>query len=169
MAWFDNWRAARHLRASPYRAALAALTPGLQACWRHDAPYAYPGIPTGAWFFACAAEGLLDFFDAAARSSRPCILPSKAADSVWRIWLRHDAAGLERFCRAHVGAAPTHALPAAPGPGPLSGALLDTLEACARIAGTPPPSPRRPGRPPGHGGLRAAQPGAGRRPRPQRR
>lgn len=111
MDWFDKWRAARHLRKSPYQAALAALPRGLQAHWRENAPQEFEGIRTDALFFVRAAEGLVHFFDVAGRSSQPCALPSRAADSVWHAWLRFDALGLEGFCIAHFGSAVPHPEP----------------------------------------------------------
>lgn len=101
MGWMNRLRAARLQRTSPWRAALADLPAELEPCWRKSAPLEYEGIPTDAFFFVRAAEGLLRFFDIAAR--RPCALPSDAADSVWHAWLRMDPASLDRFCRHHFG------------------------------------------------------------------
>src|SRR5438128_11621684 len=99
MEWISKRRAARRVRTSPSRVMLDDLPPRLESSWRHSAPNEYQGIPTDAFFFARAAEGLMIFFDAATRSGRPCALPSDAADSVWHAWLRQDPAGLARFCR----------------------------------------------------------------------
>jgi len=121
MGWMNGLRAARLRRTSPWRAALADLPTGLESCWRASAPREYEGIQTDAFFFVRAAEGLLRFFDIAAR--RPCALPSDAADSVWHAWLRMDPVSLERFCRTHFGTALPHT-----GRGDMAhGALLRTF------------------------------------------
>jgi hypothetical protein len=103
MAWFDDWRALKLVRYSTYRTALAALPVGLEAYWKHSAPQEYKGIPTNAFFFVRAAEGLMNFFDIITRSGKPCALPSEAADSVWHAWLRWNPAGLDYFCIEHFG------------------------------------------------------------------
>lgn len=126
MEWFKKQRAARRVRNSPYRAALEDLPPALASSWRHSAPQEYPGIRTDAFFFACAAEGLMNFFDVAARCGKPCALPSEAADSVWHAWLRCDPLGLQAFCRKHFGFVVPHVERAGLG----EGALLNTLAAC---------------------------------------
>ncbi|WP_296948585.1 hypothetical protein [uncultured Massilia sp.] len=130
-AWIERWRAARRLRTSRHARQLAALPPGLEAYWRRSAPQEYQGIPTDAFFFVRAAEGLMDFFDAVRRSGRACALPSDAADSVWHAWLRHDPAGLARFCQAHFGRPVPHIEREGLG----SGALLHTLSACRSLDG----------------------------------
>ncbi len=117
-------RARRHVRGSFYRPMLQDLPAGLEQAWRQSAPQAYPGIRTDAFFFACAVEGLLRFFDAAGRSSTPCALPSEAADSVWHAWLRHDPIGLERFCRQHFGQVIPHVERAGLGSNALAGTLM---------------------------------------------
>jgi hypothetical protein len=140
MGWLNELRAARLRRTSPWRAALADLPPGLESDWRTSAPREYEGIPTDAFFFVRAAEGLLRFFDAVRHSGRPCALPSNAADSVWHAWLRRDPIGFERFCRRHVGAAVPHIERAA-----LAGnALLHTFAACRARDGIEPRSMRLP-------------------------
>jgi uncharacterized membrane protein YgcG len=130
MEWINKQRAAWRVRTSPRRAALKDLPSGLEPAWRHSAPHEYQGIPTDAFFFACAAEGLMDFFDAATQSGKPCALPSDAADSVWHAWLRHDPIGLERFCRKHFGAVVPHVEREGLG----AGALLNTFAACHGLA-----------------------------------
>jgi hypothetical protein len=96
------------VRTSRHRAALEALPPTLIHYWRRSAQFEFKGIPQDAFFFARAAEGLMNFFTCVTRNARPCALPSMAADSVWHAWMRLDAAGLERFCIAHFGRAIPH-------------------------------------------------------------
>jgi hypothetical protein len=125
---FDKARAAWRIRTSPWRIPLEDLPPGLEKDWRDSAPHEYLGIRTDAFFFACAAEGLMMFF-AAASGGVPCALPSEAADSVWHAWLRRDSLELERFCHKHFGAAIPHIERAGLG----TGALLNTFVACRRM------------------------------------
>lgn len=140
MGWLNRLRAARLMRTSPWRAALADLPAGLESVWRRDAPRAYEGIPTDAFFFTRAVEGLLRYFDAVRHSERACVLPSDAADSVRHAWLRGDPVGLERFCRRHFGIALPHVEPAAPAPC----ALLHTFAACCARDGVNPGTTRVP-------------------------
>lgn len=145
MKWISDriaqGRARRFMRASIYRSALEDLPVGLDMAWRRAAPKEYPGIRTDAFFFACAAEGLMRFFDAVRRSSRPCALPSEAADSVWHAWLRHDPIGLERFCRKHFGRVIPHVERAALETGALAATLL-TGRRMEKIAPLGPELPR---------------------------
>ena len=129
----NNTRAALRIRTSPHRTALADLPPGLQSSWGATAPLEYEGIRTDAFFFVCAAEGLMDFFAAVTSSPGACALPSDAADSVWHAWLRWDAAGLDDFCIKHFGAAVPHIERAGLG----AGALLNTFVACRKLEGGP--------------------------------
>jgi len=126
MGWFEAWRAVKHIRNSPYQTALAALPAGLQAYWQHSAPQEYPGIPTDAFFFVRAAEGLMNFFDVVTRSGKPCALPSEAADSVWHAWLRWNPAGLDYFCIEHFGCKIPHIERSELG----AGALLNSFVRC---------------------------------------
>jgi hypothetical protein len=140
MGWLNALRAASLRRASPWRAALADLPAGLESYWRASAPREYEGIPTDAFFFARAAEGLLRFFDAVRHSGRPCALPSDAADSVWHAWLRWNPVSLERYCVRHFGATVPHAERAAL----VGNALLHTYAACHARDGIRPRSMRLP-------------------------
>ena len=140
MEWISKWRARRIIRNSRYQKQLADMPAGLEAYWRYSAPREYEGIRTDAFFFARAAEGLMQFFDTVRTSSRPCALPSEAADSVWHAWLRWNPAGLERFCLRHFGQAVPHVERAGLG----AGALPNTLAACRALEGIAPEGPRLP-------------------------
>ncbi|WUR14211.1 hypothetical protein E7V67_003680 [[Empedobacter] haloabium] len=87
--------------ASRNRKALRDVPPGLYDYWARSAPAEFPGIPTDAFFYARATDALLTFFECMKRHRMPCALPSKAADSVWHAWLRHDPVGLDAFCERH--------------------------------------------------------------------
>jgi hypothetical protein len=140
MDWISRMRARRFMRASIHRTALEDLPDGLEAAWQHSAPQEYPGIRTDAFFFVRAAEGLLRFFDAVRFSSRPCALPSEAADSVWHAWLRHDPIDLERFCRKHFGQVVPHVERGGLG----ANALAATLMTCRWLEGIAPLGPGLP-------------------------
>lgn len=131
ITWFNQWRAQQTLTNSRYRTQLADLPPALEPCWRESAAHEYEGIPTDAFFFARAAEGLMQFFDAVTSSGKACALPSEAADSVWHAWLRLDPIGLARFCERHFGAAVPHVERSGLG----SGALLNAFAACRALEG----------------------------------
>ena len=104
----QGMRARRFMAASPYQKQLKDLPPTLFDYWAASARYEFKDIPRDVFFFARAAEALMNFFDCAATSKHPCGLPSKAADSVWHAWLRFAPAGLEAFCRHHFGRAIVH-------------------------------------------------------------
>ena len=93
---------------STYAQVLADVPAALFSHWAQTARIEFPGIPRDAAFYAQSVEGLMMFFDCVAAASRPCALPSRAADSVWHAWARMDAASLERFCIRHFGKAIPH-------------------------------------------------------------
>ena len=93
---------------SRYSPGLSELPEQLYTYWRNTSAVEFKGIPRDAFFFARAAEGLLEFFECVSRSTRPCGLPSKAADSVWHAWARLAPGHLEQFCRRHFGRAIAH-------------------------------------------------------------
>lgn len=90
-------------RRSSFRDALAELPPGLYDFWRHNACQEFLGIPRDLAFFTRAAEGLLTYFECASIDPMPYGLPSLAAESVWKAWLRFSPARLDAFCLAHFG------------------------------------------------------------------
>ncbi|HZX28892.1 MAG TPA: hypothetical protein VFF16_17595 [Telluria sp.] len=133
MGLLTAWRIHRLQRRSRYRAQLRSLPSGLLPYWSSSAPKEFPGLPTSPWFFMRACEGLMLFFDCAARRGRCCGLPSKAADSVWHAWTRFNAAGLDAFCVQHFGRAVPH-LDAAAMPVPMDVALQNTRDAIEAIS-----------------------------------
>lgn len=80
----------------PATVAAAQIPPAVRAAWAHHAPDEFPGlrVDDGAWL--CCSLGLAQFFEACRlqREQGPCALPSRAADSVWHVWLKLDLAGL---------------------------------------------------------------------------
>lgn len=121
---------------------LAEIPPGLFSYWQENAHREFPGIPRDASFYAQSAEGLVMFFDCAAAASRPCALPSRAADAVWHAWTRMDASGLERFCVRHFGKKIPHVERAQMGA--MGVALASCLVQARRRASTPPAGPELP-------------------------
>lgn len=83
-------------RCPPATVAGEQIPPAVRAAWTHHAPDEFPGLPVdnGAWL-RCSL-GLAQFFEACRlqRDQGACALPSKAADSVWHVWLRLDPQGL---------------------------------------------------------------------------
>ena len=99
----DIYRAKRVFETSRYGPALADIPPTLYAYWKSTAQNEFKGIPSDAFFFARATEGLLTFFDCVRTSGKPCALPSAAADLVWHAWATMAPAHLARFCKKHFG------------------------------------------------------------------
>ncbi|MES3022076.1 MAG: hypothetical protein V4857_10890 [Pseudomonadota bacterium] len=99
----NTFRARRLCETSRYRRAMSDIPPSLYAYWKSTARHEFKGIPSDAFFFVRATEGLLTFFDCVRSNARPCALPSAAADSVWHAWSRMAPAQLARFCRHHFG------------------------------------------------------------------
>ncbi|MES2299836.1 MAG: hypothetical protein V4582_22545 [Pseudomonadota bacterium] len=99
----DRFRASRVQSRSRYAAARRQIPKELFAHWKRTAPAEFPAIPVSAYFYASATEGLLSFFECAARSPNACALPSKAADSVWHAWSRYSQSGLDAFCKRQFG------------------------------------------------------------------
>ena len=125
---------------SAYALLLGDLPSGLYAHWCDTASHEFKGIPRDAFFFARAAEALMEFFDCVSRSASPCGLPSKAADSVWHAWAQLAPAHLERFCMEHF-ARPIPHIEAAGMPEPMNAALGVCLVAARRIEQKAPAGP----------------------------
>lgn len=101
MNWLNEWRAARVIKRSRYKAALEDMPTELYAYWARTAGKEFEGIPRDAFFYVRAAEGLLTFFECVRYSGKPCGLPSKAADSVWHAWMRWSQVDLDAFTFRH--------------------------------------------------------------------
>lgn len=97
-------------RCPPATLAAGQIPPAVRACWAHQAPEEFPGLAVddGAWL-RCSL-GLAQFFEACRlqREQGPCALPSKAADSVWHVWLRLDPAGLADWQQRYFGRVVEH-------------------------------------------------------------
>jgi hypothetical protein len=132
----DNFRAMRVRQTSDYPYATASIPPNLYAYWKRTARIEFKGIPSDAFFFASACEGLLKFFDCVRSSDKPCALPSAAADSVWHAWARLDPARLEQFCLDYFGRTIAHT-EAADMSVPMEQALANSLVTARRLERLP--------------------------------
>ncbi|MFG6489557.1 hypothetical protein ACG04R_22970 [Roseateles sp. BYS78W] len=76
--------------------AAAQIPPAVRAAWAHHAPDEFPGLAVDDAAWLRCSLGLAQFFEACRlqHEQGPCALPSKAADSVWHVWLQLDPAGL---------------------------------------------------------------------------
>jgi hypothetical protein len=100
-AWWarrvENGRAQElRKRCPPATVAAAQIPPAVRAAWVHHAPDEFPGLATDDAAWLRCSLGLAQFFEACRLQSGQgaCALPSKAADSVWHVWLKLDPAGL---------------------------------------------------------------------------
>ena len=102
-----QWRATRRQRQLRQRSAMLAQwvqeIPGsVRTYWLAHAGAEVPGWQPSEADWPFAAGALMQFFDAC-RGAPDCALPSRAADSLWHLWLAHDSAGLASFQRQHFG------------------------------------------------------------------
>lgn len=144
LSTWQQWRAQRIMRRSRYSKQLAEMPANLFDYWKSSAKNEFNGIPGDAVFFARAAEGLIAFFDCASHDSKPCALPSLAADSVWHAWQRLSPLKLEAFCRRNFGRNIPH-VERANMPGNMDDALAVCLVRAREREGIRPAGPRLPG------------------------
>ncbi|MES2758620.1 MAG: hypothetical protein V4693_14700 [Pseudomonadota bacterium] len=133
----DHLRAARVRHMSCYWRATADIPATLYPYWKRTAHYEFKGIPRGAFFFARATEGLLNFFDCVRTSGKPCALPSAAADSVWHAWAKMAPASLDAFCIKHFGRTIPHLEKAEMG-ARMDGALANCIAVARQLRGDDP-------------------------------
>lgn len=138
-------RQALRLRCPPATVAADQIPPTVRAAWAHHAPNEFPGLPVddGAWL-RCAL-GLAQFFEACRlqRGHGPCALPSRAADSVWHVWLRLDPHGLADWQQRYFGREVAHREAEALGAPPQECLARAWVGAC-RSEGLGPLGPRLP-------------------------
>ena len=140
-AWWARRREGRQGQALRKRCpaatrAAAQIPTAVRAAWAQQAPDEFPGLAVddGAWLHCTL--GLAQFFEACRlqREQGPCALPSKAADSVWHVWLRTDPAGLGAWQQRHFGQAVEHREAEALG-APLDECLARTWAGACRSEG----------------------------------
>ena len=76
--------------------AAAQIPSEIRAAWAERAPEEFPGLAVDDGSWLCCSVGLAQFFEVCRlqHAHGPCALPSKAADSVWHVWLTVDPSGL---------------------------------------------------------------------------
>ncbi|MDM4765158.1 hypothetical protein [Pelomonas sp. SE-A7] len=81
------------------------IPPRIQQLWLERINEDMPGWRPDEADWLLAAGALLQFFDSCKEQSDKgeCALPSRAADSVWHLWLKHEPAGLAAFQQQHFG------------------------------------------------------------------
>jgi hypothetical protein len=86
------------------------IPPAIRAAWAHHAPEDFPGLPVDDASWLLCSLGLAQFFEACRlqREQGACALPSKAADSVWHVWLKLDPAGLAGWQQRFFGRVAAH-------------------------------------------------------------
>jgi len=149
-AWWTGWREPRlrellRRRCPPATIAAEQIPSTVRAAWAHHAPEEFPGLATddGAWL-RCSL-GLAQFFEACRLQSEQgaCALPSKAADSVWHVWLKLDPAGLAHWQQRYFGRVVEHRESAELG-APLEDCLARTWAGACRSEGLELLGPRLP-------------------------
>jgi hypothetical protein len=140
-AWVGQRRETRFQQAlrrqcPPATLAAEQIPPAVRAAWMQQAPDDFPGLAVDDAAWLRCAVGLAQFFEACRlqQAQGPCALPSKAADSVWHVWLHTDAAGLaiwqQRYFGQHVDHREAEALGA-----PLDECLARTWAGACRSEG----------------------------------
>ena len=129
----------------PAVVAARQIPPAIRTAWQSRATDELPGISVDAASWVHGAVALAQFFEACRlqRDSGPCALPSRAADSIWHVWLRADPAGLADWQQAFFDHVVEHREPAQLG-APLDKCLARTWVGACRAEGRSPLAPRLP-------------------------
>lgn len=115
--FIEDWRVdAIHrelrLRCPRLVSLLAEIPSDVQAAWfkRTGAPAEVPHWQPREADWALSSAALVQFFELCRLQSInvALALPSKAADSVWHVWLAHDASGLALWQHKHFGRVIAH-------------------------------------------------------------
>lgn len=106
----DNEAVALRKRCPPATVAAEQVPPTIRAAWAQQAPDTFPGLAVDDAAWLRCSLGLAQFFEACRlqREQGPCALPSKAADSVWHVWLKLDPAGLASWQERYFGRVVEH-------------------------------------------------------------
>lgn len=114
-AWVGQRREARFHQALRRHCPVASraaeqIPPGVRAAWARQVPDTFPGLAVDDAAWLRCSTGLAQFFEACRlqREHGPCALPSKAADSVWHVWLEVDPTGLAAWQQGHFGQVVEH-------------------------------------------------------------
>ncbi|MDR7332272.1 hypothetical protein [Roseateles asaccharophilus] len=141
----ERQRLASGKRCPPATVAVEQIPAGIRAAWAQQAPAEFPGLAVDERGWRHGALGLAQFFEACRlqHGQGPCALPSKAADSVWHVWLQVDAAGLAAWQQRFFGREVPHREAAELG-APLEDCLARTWVGACRSEGLSPLGPRLP-------------------------
>ena len=98
-------RQALRRRCPPATVAADQIPPAVPSAWAHHATDEFPGLAVDDAAWLRCSLGLAQFFEACRlqRGQGPCALPSRAADSVWHVWLALDPAGLAGWQQRYFG------------------------------------------------------------------
>lgn len=149
-AWWRQQRQPQHQQAlrgrcPPATVAAAQIPADVRAAWAQQAPEEFPGLAVdeGSWLRCSLA--LAQFFEACRlqHEQGPCALPSKAADSVWHVWLKFDPTGLADWQQRYFGRVVEHREAADLGE-PLDDCLARTWVGACRSEGLSPMGRRLP-------------------------
>jgi hypothetical protein len=149
-AWWRERRQARERpallrRCPPATVAASQIPAAVRAAWVQLAPEDCPGlrVDDDAWLRCSLA--LAQFFEACRlqRVHGACALPSKAADSVWHVWLATDPASLAAWQRRYFDLEVPHQEGAALG-APLDDCIARTWVGACTSEGLSPLGPRLP-------------------------
>ncbi|MFG6428441.1 hypothetical protein [Roseateles sp. LYH14W] len=132
-------------RCPPATLAAGQIAPAVRIAWVHHAPDEFPGLAVSDSAWLRCSLGLAQFFEACRlqREHGPCALPSKAADSVWHVWLQLDPAGLADWQQRYFGRVVEHCESADLG-APLDDCLARAWVGACRSEGASPLGPQLP-------------------------
>ena len=132
-------------RCPPATVAASQIPPAVRTAWAHHAPDEFPGLRVDAAAWLRCSLGLAQFFEACRlqREQGACALPSKAADSVWHVWLKLDPAGLADWQQRYFDRVVEHREAADLG-APLDDCLARAWVGACRSEGLHPLGPRLP-------------------------
>lgn len=142
--WLRHQRDAFHahlLRGrcpTAYRAA-TQIPASVRDAWARQAPAAWPGLLVDDLGWLRCSVGFAQFLEACRlqQAQGPCALPSRAADSVWHVWLEADPAGLAAWQQRSFGRIVEHLEAEALG-APLDECLARTWVGACRSEGRSP-------------------------------
>jgi hypothetical protein len=95
-------------RCPPATVAAGQIPPAVRTAWAREAPDEFPGLPVDDAAWLRCSLGFAQFLEACRLQQGACALPSKAADSVWHVWLRVDPAGLADWQQRFFGRVVEH-------------------------------------------------------------
>lgn len=148
--WWQHRREARahaalQRRCPPAALAAAQIPPEVHAAWMQGSQEELPGLRVDALAWQQCSVALAQFFEACRlqHGHGPCALPSKAADSVWHVWLAVDPQGLAAWQTRYFDHTVAHHAADVLG-GSLDDSIARTWMGACRSEGLSPLGPRLP-------------------------